>query len=210
MISKSESIWGSINVPQASLANLERNLVDLSLRYMRQSVELPLNHKEQTVSARLYSAARTLHQAVREGIVENAIFEIGSNLIGCEQVALLVTSEQQDRVDFIGSAELDPNQLDTLRRNAKRIIEEAPADAIFIKTGIEDGAFLSSLGISARIPFWLDSATKGAIVFFDLLPQRNGLDAADGELLKLLCAYAGPCLAAKRTKDQETCKWVQL
>src|ERR1700741_1125737 len=117
MISKPQ--WSSINIPQASLADLERNLRGLSLQYMGQSLELPLNHEKQTVLARLYSAANTLHQAVREGIVENAIFEIGSNLIGCEQVALLVMPKKQDRVDFIGSSDFDPVRLDTLRRNAK-------------------------------------------------------------------------------------------
>lgn len=208
MISKSE--WSSINIPQGSLADLERKLGSLSLQYMRQSLDLPLNHEKQTVLARLYSAANTLHQAVREGIVENAIFEIGSNLIGCEQVALLVMSKQHDRVDFVGSPEFNPTQLDTLQRNAKRIIEEAPADSIFIEATCKDRSFLSSLGISARIPFWLDRATKGAIVFFDLLPQRSGLDAGDEELLKLLCAYTGPCLAANKTKHQETLGWVQL
>jgi hypothetical protein len=206
MISKSESI----NIPQASLADLERNLGSLSLQYMRRSVELPLNHEKQTVVARLYSAANTLHQAVREGIVENAIFEIGSNLIGCEQVALLVMFKKQDHVDFVGSADFNPKRLDTLRRNAKRIIEEAPPDSIFIETADTDRSFLSSLGVSARIPFWLDSATKGAIVFFDLLPQRDGLDAVDRELLQLLCAYTGPCLAASKTKHQKTSGWVQL
>jgi nitrate/nitrite-specific signal transduction histidine kinase len=210
MISKSESIRNSINIPQAGLADLERNLGSLSLQYMRQSLELPLNHEKQTILARLYSAANTLHQSVREGIVENAIFEISSNLIGCEQVALLVMSKQQDHVDFIGSAEFNPTHLDILRRNAKRIIEEAPADLIFIETAGEDRSFLSSLGIHARIPFVLDSATKGAIVFFELLPQRNGLDAGDQELLKLLCAYIGPCLAANKTKHQETFGWMQL
>jgi hypothetical protein len=209
MISKSETI-SSVNIPQTSMADLERNLGSLSLQYMRQSLELPLNHEKQTVLARLYSAANTLHQAVRKDIVENAIFEICSNLIGCEQVALLVMSKQKDGVDFIGSAEFNPTRLDTLRRNAKRIIEEAPADSIFIATADKDRPFLSSLGISARIPFRLDSATKGVIVFFDLLPQRNGLDARDRELLKLLCAYSGPCLAASKTKHQETSGWMQL
>lgn len=209
MIPQSESIWSSINVPQASLADLERDLGSLSLQYMRQSVELPLNHEKQTILVRLYSATNTLHQAVREGIVENAIFEIGSNLIGCEQVALLVMSKRQDQIDFVGSAEFNPKQVDTLRRNAKRIIEEAPSDSIFVETAGKDRSFLSSLGISARIRFWLDSATKGAIVFFGLLPQRNGLDARDHELLKLLCTYTGPCLAANKTK-QKTVEWVQL
>jgi hypothetical protein len=206
MISKSESI----NIPQASLADLERNLGSLSSQYMRRSVEHPLNHEKQTVWARLYSAANTLHQAVREGIVENAIFEIGSNLIGCEQIALLVLPKKKDHVDFIGSAEFDPGRLVILQRNAKRIIEEAPTDSIFIETTDKDRPFLSSLGISARIPFWLDTATKGAIVFFDLLPQRNGLDAVDRELFQLLCTYTGPCLAASKTKHQMTAGWVQL
>ena len=210
MISKPESPGSSRNIPQADLAGLERDLRQLSLRYMRQSVEVPLNHKDQAVRAKLYAAANALHLAVREGMVADAIFEISSNLIGCEQVALLVTCKQRDGVAFSGSAGFNPKQLEAIRRNAKRIIEEAPADSIYIKTGAEDRSFLSSLGISARIPFWLDSATKGAIVFFDLLPQRNGLDAGDRELLELLCAYTGPCLVANKTKHQETFGWVQL
>jgi len=210
MTFKSEFMWSSPNIPQANLADLDQSLGKLSLRYMKQSVELPLNHTKQVVFTRLYSAAKALHQAVREGMVENAIFEISSNLIGCEQVALLVARKQRNRVDFIGSAEFSQERLDTLRRNAKRIIEEAPEDSIFIKAGVEERSFFSSLGISARIPFWLDCVTRGAIVFFDLLPQRSGLDAEDRELLKLLCDYAGPCLATDKTKDREIYRWVQL
>lgn len=210
MISKVEPMGKLVSTPQASLADLERNLGSLSLQYMRQTIECPLNHEKQTVLARLYSAANTLHQAVMNGIVENAIFEISSNLIGCEQVALLVMSRQRGRVDFISSVEFNPTRLETLRRNAKRIIEEAPADSIVIETAGKDQSFLSSLGISARIPFWLDGVTKGAIVFFDLLPQRNGLDAGDHELLKLLSAYTGHCLAANKTRHQEPFGWMQL
>jgi hypothetical protein len=210
MISKLESTGNSISTRQASLVELERSLGSLSLQYMRQTVELPLNHEKQAVLARLYSAANTLHQAVRNGIVENAIFEISSNLIGCEQVALLVMSKQRGHVDFIGSSEFNPTRLDMLRRNAKRIIEEAPADSILIETAGKDRSLLSSLGISARIPFWLDGGTKGAIVFFDLLPQRNGLDAGDQELLKLLSTYTGRCLAASQTRHQEPFGWMQL
>ena len=210
MISRPESPWSSRSVPQADLASLERDLRQLSLRYMRQSVELPLNHNDQAVRAKLYAAANALQQAVREGMVADAIFEIGSNLIGCEQMALLVTCEQKDRVAFISSVGFNPKQVEAIRWNAKRILEEAPADSIYIQTEADDRSFLSSLGITARIPFQLDSATKGAIILFDLLPQRSGLDSGDRELLKLLCAYAGPCLAANKTKHQETSGWVQL
>jgi hypothetical protein len=210
MISKPKLPWSSKNIPQADMAGLERDLRQLSLRYMRQSVELPLDHEKQTVMARLYSAANTLQQAVREGMVADAIFEIGSNLIGCEQMALLVTCEQQDRVAFAGSVGVNPKQLEAIRRDAKRILKEAPADSIYIKTGVEDRFFLSSLGITALIPFRLDSATKGVIILFDLLPQRNGgLDSGDRELLNLLCAYAGPCLATNKIQHQEIFGGVQ-
>src|ERR1700739_2722691 len=123
MISKLESTGNSVSTSQASMVDLERNLGSLSLQYMRQTVELPLTHEKHAVLARLYSAAITLHQAVRNGLVENAIFEISSNLIGCEDVALLVMSRQRGRIDFIGSAEFSAALLDTLRRNAKRILE---------------------------------------------------------------------------------------
>jgi hypothetical protein len=210
MISKPKLPWSSKNIPQADMAGLEQDLRQLSLRYMRQSVELPLDHEKQTVMARLYSAANTLQQAVREGMVADAIFEIGSNLIGCEQMALLVTCEQQDRVAFAGSVGVNPKQLEAIRRDAKRILKEAPADSIYIKAGVEDRFFLSSLGITALIPFRLDSATKGVIILFDLLPQRNGgLDSGDRELLNLLCAYAGPCLATNKIQHQEIFGGVQ-
>lgn len=203
MISKPEWPWSSRNTQKADLAGLEQDLRHLSLRYMRQSVELPLNHEDKAVRAKLYAAAKALQQAVRQNMVADAIFEIGSNLMGCEQIALLVTCQQQDRVALLGSVGVNPEQLETIRRNAKRIIEEAPADSIYIKTGVDDHSFLSSLGITARIPVRLDSTRKGAIVLFDLLPQRTGLDSGDRELLKLLCAYAGPCLAANNIHHQE-------
>jgi hypothetical protein len=203
MISKPEWPWSSRNTQKADLAGLEQDLQHLSLRYMRQSVELPLNHEDKAVRAKLYAAAKALQQAVRQNMVADAIFEIGSNLMGCEQIALLVTCQQQDRVALLGSVGVNPEQLETIRRNAKRIIEEAPADSIYIKTGVEDHSFLASLAITARIPVRLDSTRKGAIVLFDLLPQRTGLDSGDRELLKLLCAYAGPCLAANNIHHQE-------
>ena len=192
------------DIPAADPASLERDLRNLSLQYLQRCSELPLTHQEQMTLAKLYAGAKRLHQAVREGAVAEAIVEISSNLIGCEQMALVLMGERWDNLTFIGSVGLNLKQLEAMRMNAKGIIEEAPADAIYIKSEAEKpDLFLSSLGVTAYVPFFLDSTTKGAIVFFNLLPQRNGLDSADRELLKLLCAYAGPCLASGTTKDQE-------
>lgn len=202
MIPGSKWPWSERALPPADFAGLERDLRHLSMRYMKQSVELPLHHKDQAVMSKLYAAVKVLQQAVRDGVVADAIFEIGSNLIGCEQVALLVAGER-NRVAFIGSTGFDAKQLEALRRHAMRIIEEDAGNAIYIKAGPEDQCFLSSLGVSARIRFRLNRETKGAIVLFDLLPQRSGLDAGDRELLKLLGAFAGPCLATGKIQHQE-------
>lgn len=187
--------------PDASL--LERDLQDLSSKFLQRSSELPLTHQEQRTLAKLYAGAKRLHQAVKEGAVADAIVEIGSNLMGCEQMALLVMREQWDQITFINSVGLELNRLEAMRMNAKGIIEKAPADDIYIKSEAKKpDQFLSSLGVTAYVPFWLDRTTKGAIVFFDLLPQRDGLDSADRELLKLLCAYAGPCLFLDRASQE--------
>jgi hypothetical protein len=185
-------------------ASLERDLQDLSVRYRRQCSELPLPHKEQLALAKLYAGARRLCQALREGAVADAIVEIGSNLMGCEQMALLILRDHWTSVAFLGSVGLDLTQLEAMRMNAREIIKEAPEDDIYIESDSEKpDQFLSSLGITAYVPLWLDSTTRGAIVFFNLLPQRNGLDSADRELLRLLCAYAGPCLSAGKVRYQE-------
>lgn len=195
--------WSVRETPAPDAAFLERDLQDLSAKFLQRSSELPLTHKEQLALAKLYAGAKRLHQAVKEGAVADAIVEIGSNLMGCEQMALLIMREQWDHITFINSVGLDLKRIEAMRMNAKGIIEEAPADDIYIKSEAKKpDLFLSSLGVTAYVPFWLDRSTKGAIVFFDLLPQRDGLDSGDRELLKLLCAYAGPCLSLGRANQE--------
>lgn len=186
-------------------ASLERDLQDFSSHCLQRYSELPLTHPEQAALGKLYAGAKRLCQAVEDGAVVDAIVEIGSNLIGCEQMALLALPERRNSVVLISSVGLDLKQLEAMRKNAKGIIGQAPVDDIYIESEAEKpNRFLSSLGVTACVPFWLDSTTKGAIFFFDLLPQRNRMDSADRELLRLLHAYAGPCLSAGKTRYQES------
>ncbi len=186
-------------------ARLEQLLHDLSAQYLKQCIEMSPRDPEYAAMAKLYAGTKRLHQSIKEGAVAEAIAEIGSNLMGCEQMALMVTQGKGNKVTLIGSVGLNQMQLSSMQINAGAIMEEAPADTIYMKSDEEKpDSLLSSLGITAFVPFWLDSTTKGAIVFFDLLPQRNGLDSTDRELLTLLCAYAGPCLSAGKGKNQET------
>lgn len=192
-------------VRETDIARLEQLLQDLCRQYLQQCGETSLRDGKHETTAKLYAAAKRLHQAVLEGAVPEAIVEIGSNLMGCEQMALIVARGKRHRVALIGSVGLSQKQLSSVRINAKTILEDASTDIVYITgDGDKTDPLLSSLGITAFVPFWLDYTTKAAIVFFGLLPQRTGLDATDRELLTLLSAYAGPCLSTDKEKDQET------
>ena len=190
---------------ETDVARLEQHLEDLSAQYLQQFGEASLDDPNIVTLSKLYAVAKRLHEAVKEGAVADAIVEIGSNLIGCEQMAVILARGERNEVDFIGSAGLKGRQLYSMRKNARAIIEGAGMGSVYMASnGEEPDPLLSSLGIIAFVPFSLDYTTKGAIVLFDLLPQREGLDSSDRELLKLLCAYAGPCLSTDKGKDQET------
>jgi hypothetical protein len=191
-------------VREADFVRLEQHLQNLSAQYLRRCAETSPHDEKHAAIAKLYAGAKRLHQAVLEGAAADAIVEIGSNLMGCEQMALIVARGKRNKVAFIGSVGLDRKQLASIRTNATAILEEASAEIYMTSSGEKPDPILSALGVTAFVPFWLDYTTKGAIVFFDLLPQRNGLDATDRELLTLLSAYAGPCLSRGKVKDQET------
>jgi GAF domain-containing protein len=61
----------------------------------------------------------------------------------------------------------------------------------------KERAGLSRLGISAVVPLWLDGPSIGAILTFQLLPQRSAFDSEDRAVLRLLSAYAGRCLRSR-------------
>jgi len=190
---------------ETDVARLEQHLEDLSAQYLQQFGEASLDDGKIVTLSKLYAGAKRLHEAVKEGAVADAIVEIGANLIGCEQMAVIVARGEPDKVAFIGSVGLNRSQLHSMGMNGRAIIEEAGMGAVYMASdGEEPDPLLSSLGIVAFVPFSLDYTTKGGIVLFDLLPQRDGLDSSDRELLKLLCAYAGPCFSTDKGKGLET------
>lgn len=192
------------DVRETDYARLEQHLRDLSMRYQQLCAEVLPGDAKYMALAKLYAGAKRLHQAVKEGAVADAIVEIGSNLIGCEQMAVIVAWGKRKNVGFIGSVGLNRKQLKAVKMNAREIIEDATDNVYIANDGETPDPVLQALGITAFVPFWLDYTTKGAIAFFELLPQRNGLDSTDRELLTLLCAYAGPCLSTSKVKPQET------
>ncbi len=153
---------------------------------------------ELSVWTKLYAANQVLLLAVRDAQVSAALVEICSNLLGCEEVAIVEIERGTHAVHFAGEEGLSPQKREALIRNAPLLESWIELGNIAIPLGQEkSSAALLALGISALVPLWKDKRSSAALVLFQLLPQRNGFDAEDREILQLLSIYAGPCLRSR-------------
>jgi hypothetical protein len=143
---------------------------------------------------RLYAASERLRQAVLRNDVPREIVEIGSSLMGCDGMAIL---------ELHGTANLcllSSSGMTAARRQALVANTGAVASVIaegqisIVNTGTSYNQLLLELGITALVPVWHEDSPRGAIVFYQFLPERSDLDLADRELLRLLAMFAGPCL----------------
>jgi len=143
---------------------------------------------------RLYTASERLRQAVLRNDAPREILEIGSSLIGCDGMAVL---------ELHGAASLcllSSSGMTAERRQALVVNTSAVASAIaesqisIVHTDTPYNQLWTELGITAFVPVWHEDSPKGAIIFYQFLPERSDLDLADRELLRLLAMFAGPCL----------------
>jgi hypothetical protein len=143
---------------------------------------------------RLYTASERLRQAVLRNDAPREILEIGSSLIGCDGMAVL---------ELHGPASLcllSSSGMTAERRQALVVNTSAVASAIaeskisIVNTDTPYNQLWTELGITAFVPVWHEDSPKGAIIFYQFLPERSDLDLADRELLRLLAMFAGPCL----------------
>jgi hypothetical protein len=156
-----------------------------------------------TIWSRLYAAAHRLRNAVVTGggtyaAVADAVLEIGSNLLGCEEIAVLRLDPNGKSVSIVASVGITPAHRRVLKTQIEKISTEINKGRVRIvdKTMLGD-EFLASIGITALVPLSQGHISEGAIVFFSLLPQRTGFDSGDRELLGLLSVYVRPSHFAK-------------
>ena len=147
-----------------------------------------------TAWLKLYAASERLRIAVREHDVMQALLEIGSNLMACEEMAVIAI-QKDGHVSVLASSGLTERRAEALIARAEQIAAQAGRGQIAIAnaSGCEN-ALWSELGVTAFVPLWHKSEPRGALIFYKLLPQRTGFDAADYELLQLFSMYSGACL----------------
>lgn len=139
---------------------------------------------------RLHAASARLLQAVELGDVYEAIGEIIGNLIGSEEVAIFRHHVGDQIFSAVWSVGLEKETIEQFGLGAGQIgraAHEGTSQFLSRKPGTP---FLSHESrLTACIPLKLDREVIGIIVILGLLPQKNGLEWADFELLKYLETY---------------------
>jgi hypothetical protein len=143
---------------------------------------------------RLYSATERLKQAVCRNSVARTILEIGSDLMGCNDMAILML-HGNSTLSLLAGSGMNAEREQELSRNAGAIASAIEKRQIsIVNTDTPFNALWSELGIAAFVPVWHENTPRGAIVFYRFLSPQSDLDLADRELLRLLSMFAGPSL----------------
>jgi hypothetical protein len=148
--------------------------------------------------ANLYVASFQLHLSLRLRTVLRHIKELLQQLVGARSLAIYFADEDGRRLVPIAAEGVDlasvaPVPLDDGAASdpVSAVIERTFLTAV---PHIVDGPVASAP--AACIPLQIEDRTVGAIVVFDLLPQKAQFVTVDRELFKLLGAHAGATLVA--------------
>ncbi len=176
-----------------------KHVLDEALAQNRRDIERSALVEQQCTSlANLYVATFKLHGSLERADVLAAISEIVVNLVGCENFAVL--ERDASRLKLIGEFPTHPSP-----------IRELPADQGFVADIFKtNGPWVAGRDplpasavppdVTAVIPLRLRSELTGAIVLFNLLPQKGGsFGDVDLELMDLLTAHAATALFASRS-----------
>lgn len=155
---------------------------------------------------RLNAASARLLQAIDLGDVYEAIGEIIGNLIGCEEVAIFQHHSGEQTFSVVWSTGVEKETLRQFGLGAG-LVGRATHEGTSQFRDRQPGAHLLPYesNLTACIPLKLDREVIGVIVILGLLPQKNGLEWADFEMLKYLETY-GAVAAQLQNLQKSTVK----
>jgi hypothetical protein len=157
--------------------------------------------RENNNLANLYVASYQLHSTMDLREVTQIILEILLNFIGAKTFAIQLIDEDARKLRTLAAEGMPREQapqwtLDDVR--VRRMLDSG--QPVFDDTRFGQRADLEKPAILA--PIRIAGKVVGAIVVWDLLSQKTGLDDVDYELLNLLGAHAAAALqAAKLTAE---------
>jgi hypothetical protein len=94
----------------AATAALAEQLETRARDYLRRCHDTAPSVERHTIWSRLYAASERLSMAVREGDVADAVIEIGSNLLGCEEIVIVQLHAETKLMSFLASVGVSATQ----------------------------------------------------------------------------------------------------
>jgi GAF domain-containing protein len=138
----------------------------------------------------LYVAAYRLHLTLDPAEVVETISDIATNLLGCEQFALLLLDpDGEPKVAAARGLDADGDELP---------IADDPAVGATLADGQLRFGRDENGGPIAVVPLAVQGMVVGALVLIRLFAHRPALEPEDRELLDLLAAHAASALFAAR------------
>lgn len=146
---------------------------------------------EPILSPRVAAALQHL-RASREGGALGAVGEIVSQVLGCEEHALLAVEAPGVRLRPVAAMGLSPERLEALQV-PQGIVGLVALHGVPYVAGRTSsiGATSHEAGLTACIPLRTGKEVRGVLALFRMLPQKRALSREDLELLDVLAAEAG-------------------
>jgi hypothetical protein len=142
---------------------------------------------------RLEAAQKRLRESVGQADALDAIREIVTNLLGCEEIGLF--DVEQGKSGLLWSFGIDPQQhgtLDTFDTSALQCVLRG--EYHIAQVAHEGQNHRAEPALRVFVPICLNGNTVAVLVMLKLLPQKLGFDEADIKLVKLLSRETGRAL----------------
>ena len=172
-------------------ANGERTLSTEELRARTQQLSLREQiERNHFLLERLYAASAGIIQALTEGDVHGAIGEILGNLIGSEEVAIFHYNKADRRFVRAWSVGVSNDMLQQFSKGAGMMGRTVSQGLTQFRDRQNQAHLLScEKNLTASVVLKSSREVVGVILIFGLLPQKNGLEWVDYQLLKFLETY---------------------
>lgn len=147
------------------------------------------NFKDQ----RLEVGRRRLRESVSPADTLEAIRDIVTNLLGCEEMGLFTVEQGSSRLWW--SSGIDPQRHVSLDIFEESILQRVLQGEFHVsQVKFKEHPNHANPALRVFVPIRLDGRTVAVLVMLKLLPQKLGFDEADIELVNLLSSETGRTL----------------
>ena len=154
---------------------------------------------QEVIDLRPDAARKRLRECKSQPEACEAIREIVSNLLGCEEMAVYQFALKHPKVSLVWSFGIEPEAYP-----AKDLFDDSGlARVIAGEVYVDEGAIRADAAgrrakVSAAVPIQFQGKTAAALTLFRLLPQKTTIDQFDRELFAVISAEAGQALFARQ------------